>query len=284
MLWTSLALAVAASLSASGASASAVPGFISGFNAISEREFLDHFRLAKRQDVRCGANFQNAVCPDNLCCSQFGYCGDADIFCTEIANCQPNFGRCGDAPPPPTSEPEPTTTASPTETTGPTEPTTSTEPQLPPGTELTVTTNGMCGNTTTCAGSTFGGCCSQFFWCGASEEYCGTGCQSLFGDCEGGETPPVESPSPSSPPEGTASAEPPSSAEPTAEPTPEPSAPVNPGLPVSSDGSCGGTLGVTCIGSAAGNCCSRWGFCGDADLNCLVTVGCQPEWGECREA
>ncbi|OCL01854.1 carbohydrate-binding module family 18 protein [Glonium stellatum] len=43
----------------------------------------------------------------------------------------------------------------------------------------------MCGNSTTCAGSAFGHCCSQYFWCGNAIDYCGIGCQSLFGSCGG---------------------------------------------------------------------------------------------------
>jgi hypothetical protein len=42
-----------------------------------------------------------------------------------------------------------------------------------------------CGGTTglTCKGIPFAGCCSQYGWCGNGDEYCGTGCQILFGDC-----------------------------------------------------------------------------------------------------
>ncbi|KAF3391643.1 WSC domain-containing protein [Penicillium rolfsii] len=37
--------------------------------------------------------------------------------------------------------------------------------------------------TATCAGSAFGNCCSQFGWCGSSTDYCGSGCQSNYGNC-----------------------------------------------------------------------------------------------------
>lgn len=257
MRWSTLFFAAAATLGISYTSASALSGagFIPGSSILSERDFKDYLRLTKRQEVRCGANFQGQRCPDDLCCSQFGYCGDSDIFCAEIARCQPDYGRCGDAPPPDpveTDDPDPVETEDPG--TG-----------VPPGTELTITTDGMCGNTTTCAGSGFGGCCSEFFWCGSSTDYCGTGCQSAFGDCEGS-TPPDETTPPveTSPPEETADPE-----------------PTDPGMPVSTDGTCGGDQGFTCLGSASGNCCSRWGFCGDSDLNCLSIVGCQPDFGEC---
>lgn len=272
MLWSSLTLAAAATLGASGASASILSGasFMPGFSVLSERDFRDYFRLTKRQEVRCGADFGGESCPDNLCCSQFGYCGDTDIFCSEIARCQPDYGRCGDAPveEPPTEIEEPPTEET---STDPEEP--PTETGLPPGTDLTVSTDGMCGNTTTCAGSDFGGCCSEFFWCGSGAEYCGTGCQSAFGECEDAPE------TPETPPETTETPETPEDPE-TSE---TPDQPDTGGLPVSTDGTCGGDLGVTCIGSEAGNCCSRWGFCGDADLNCLTAVGCQPEFGECRD-
>ncbi|KAF2463623.1 FAD-binding domain-containing protein [Lindgomyces ingoldianus] len=50
---------------------------------------------------------------------------------------------------------------------------------------LKVSTDGSCGGTTTCQGSTFGNCCSQYGWCGSSSAYCGTGCQPAFGTCSG---------------------------------------------------------------------------------------------------
>ncbi|MBE3046390.1 hypothetical protein IMZ48_28435, partial [Candidatus Bathyarchaeota archaeon] len=144
MRWTSLALAVATSLGTPRASASSLTGagFMSGYSVLSERDFHDYFRLTKRQEVRCGANFQNQECPDNLCCSQFGYCGDTDIFCSEIAKCQPDFGRCGDAP---VTEPEEPGTDPEEPGTDPEEPGTDpedpgTDPELPPGTNLTITT------------------------------------------------------------------------------------------------------------------------------------------------
>ncbi|KAI2789285.1 hypothetical protein POX_e07315 [Penicillium oxalicum] len=49
-----------------------------------------------------------------------------------------------------------------------------------------VSTNGVCGaynGTATCAGSSFGNCCSQFGWCGSDTAHCGSGCQSNYGNC-----------------------------------------------------------------------------------------------------
>ncbi|KZL86995.1 agglutinin isolectin 1 [Colletotrichum incanum] len=48
---------------------------------------------------------------------------------------------------------------------------------------------------------------------------------------------------------------------------------------ISPDGSCGGTNAYTCTGSTFGNCCSRWGFCGNSDEHCLNA--CQSSFGDC---
>jgi hypothetical protein len=83
-------------------------------------------------------------------------------------------------------------------------------------------TTGRCGSTfgLTCQGSSFGSCCSQYNYCGTTSGYCGSGCQSAYGSCNSGST--VPSP-----------------------------------VKVSTDGSCGGTTGFNCKGSAYGNCCSQ---------------------------
>jgi hypothetical protein len=50
---------------------------------------------------------------------------------------------------------------------------------------LKVSTSAQCGGTTgsTCLGSAFGNCCSQYGYCGSSTSYCGSGCQPGFGSC-----------------------------------------------------------------------------------------------------
>ncbi|KAF2743414.1 carbohydrate-binding module family 18 protein, partial [Sporormia fimetaria CBS 119925] len=48
---------------------------------------------------------------------------------------------------------------------------------------------------------------------------------------------------------------------------------------VSTDGTCGGTQGYTCLGSAFGNCCSQWGWCGSSTGHC--GTGCNPAFGSC---
>ncbi|KAF6822476.1 agglutinin Isolectin 1 [Colletotrichum plurivorum] len=156
-------------------------------------------------DNSCGGS-RGLTCPGSLCCSQYNWCGVSNDHCG--AGCQSAFGRC-------------TTTSS-----GSTK----------------ITPDGSCGGTNayTCTGGTFGNCCSQWGFCGNSDQHCFGGCQSTFGDCSsssvGGKT-------------------------------------------VSTDGSCAGTKGFTCQGSSYGNCCSQWGFCGSSTAHCAS--GCQASFGTC---
>ncbi|KAI1378179.1 carbohydrate-binding module family 18 protein [Hypoxylon crocopeplum] len=57
----------------------------------------------------------------------------------------------------------------------------------PPPSNLSATTDGTCGlgTTSTCAGSTEGGCCSQYGSCGSTPAHCGLGCQGSYGKCDG---------------------------------------------------------------------------------------------------
>ncbi|KXH68431.1 lectin [Colletotrichum salicis] len=104
-----------------------------------------------------------------------------------------------------------------------------------------------CGgsNAYTCPGSQ---CCSQYSWCGTTDAHCGTGCQSKFGKCTTGSS---NSGGGSTSTNGK----------------------------VSSDGTCGGTVGYTCKGSSFGTCCSQWGYCGNTDAHCLNS--CQSKFGDC---
>jgi hypothetical protein len=62
------------------------------------------------------------------------------------------------------------------------DPTTSSAPtSTAPG--MIVSMDGTCGSLSTCEGSSFGDCCSQFGFCGRTEPWCGTGCQEEFGTC-----------------------------------------------------------------------------------------------------
>jgi hypothetical protein len=48
---------------------------------------------------------------------------------------------------------------------------------------------------------------------------------------------------------------------------------------ISTDGSCGGSAGLTCRGAAMGNCCSAMGYCGETASYC--GAGCQSAFGDC---
>ncbi|KAF2024409.1 glycoside hydrolase/deacetylase [Setomelanomma holmii] len=110
-----------------------------------------------------------------------------------------------------------------------------------------VSTDGTCGGQggKTCAGSTFGNCCSQYGWCGSTSDHCGSGCNASFGTCSGGG--------------GTT--------------------PTTPTAPVSTDGTCGTQGGATCSGSTFGNCCSKYGWCGPSTDHC--GSGCNGGFGTC---
>jgi len=128
----------------------------------------------------------------------------------------------------------------------------------PTGTKK-VSTDATCGGTNgfTCQGSTFGNCCSVAGWCGSTTAYCGTGCQSAFGSCTG---------------TGTSTSRPATS-------TVRSSAAPSSTLKVSTDGTCSGTSGNTCLGSTFGNCCSQYGYCGSTTAYC--GTGCQAAAGTC---
>ncbi|KAL3457278.1 hypothetical protein BJX64DRAFT_293350 [Aspergillus heterothallicus] len=104
-------------------------------------------------DGNCGSNSDsNATCLGSEfgnCCSVKGYCGKTDAYCGE--GCQLDFGSCNDA------------------------------------SVQTISTTGSCGSTltsnVTCQGSTYGDCCSKNGFCGGDNTYCGSGCQSMFGNC-----------------------------------------------------------------------------------------------------
>ncbi|KAF7507852.1 hypothetical protein GJ744_010016 [Endocarpon pusillum] len=105
-----------------------------------------------------------------------------------------------------------------------------------------ISTDGSCGGSTgfICLGSTFGDCCSEKGYCGGNSSYCSAGCQSDFGHC--GSTNQTDA-------------------------------------RISTDGSCGGSTGFTCLGSTFGDCCSTKGWCGANSSYC--DAGCQHSFGKC---
>jgi hypothetical protein len=106
-------------------------------------------------------------------------------------------------------------------------------------------------------------CCSPAGWCGRSVDYCGTGCNPLFGKC--GTQPSISAP---------ASA---SVSKTSAAPMPTVS------LTISITGECGLASSFTCKGftldGAKAECCSEYGYCGNTEGYCGAT--CNPIYGNC---
>ncbi|AEO61242.1 carbohydrate-binding module family 18 protein [Thermothelomyces thermophilus ATCC 42464] len=259
--------------------------------------------LGVRQSTgQCGPEYGR--CPGDLCCSEYGFCGDSIDHCHPLFRCQPDYGTCGWPRDPPatstssstppassssstsTSQQPPSTTSSSTITSIPSSTSTSSGP-TPTG-PLEVTKDGRCGNNTICVGNpNFGPCCSQFFWCGSSEEYCGAGCQSQFGACMGvpgipGEPPnniTTSSTTSSSTTATATSTTVTSSSSTTSTSSSPPAFTLPPGQVSSTDGRCGNN--VNCLGSQFGRCCSQFGWCGEGDTYCGYIAGCQPNFGYC---
>ncbi|KAH9882915.1 hypothetical protein J1614_000281 [Plenodomus biglobosus] len=129
----------------------------------------------------------------------------------------------------------------------------------PAATPTGVSTDGTCGSTSgnTCLNSGLGNCCSQYGWCGATTAHCGNGCQAGFGNC-GSSAGGANSTNPSLPAANS----------------------TNTAGTVSTDATCGGTNGYTCIGFAEGECCSSYGFCGTTPDHC--GTNCNPLFGKCN--
>ncbi|ORX77037.1 glycoside hydrolase/deacetylase, partial [Anaeromyces robustus] len=100
---------------------------------------------------RCGKDNGNTVCPDDLCCSQYGYCGESSEHCG--TGCQSEFGQC------------------------------KTVAAKNPGKPGEVSTNGRCGpdyGYTVCPNNQ---CCSKHGYCGTKDEHCAPGCIKDYGKC-----------------------------------------------------------------------------------------------------
>ncbi|KAL6705783.1 hypothetical protein ACN47E_006421 [Coniothyrium glycines] len=187
------------------------------------------------------------------CCSSSGYCGTTDAYCG--TGCQSAFGNCGSNSVAVSSAVKTSVAASSTKAAA----------SATPSATKKVSTDATCGGTNgyTCQGSSFGNCCSTSGYCGSTTAYCGTGCQGAFGSCTGTGTSAVVSKAASTIKTSTKAA------------TPAPSAAKK----VSTDGNCAGTAGTTCQGSAFGNCCSQYSYCGTTTGHC--GTGCQKAFGTC---
>ncbi|KAK7527912.1 uncharacterized protein IWZ02DRAFT_352448, partial [Phyllosticta citriasiana] len=172
-------------------------------------------------DGACGPTYGGQTCANSTCCSEWGFCGIGDGYCG--AGCQAAYGKCNSGAQSSATSTAPSSSA--------------------PGTTYP---NGACGASAggqTCANAPSGPCCSQYGYCGTGAAFCGTGCQSPFGQCWTNVT----------------------------------SSPVST-FPA---GACGASAGgQTCAKAPSGSCCSEYGYCGTGAAFC--GVGCQPLYGMCN--
>jgi len=124
--------------------------------------------------------------------------------------------------------------------------------------EEVYSTNGQCGGSNGKCPPGF--CCSKYGWCGKTEDHCSVskGCQYQFGSCNGEPQPEPQ------PKEDQQEGE-----QPEPEPEPEPEQ--------HEVGRCGKGYGKC----PSGQCCSQYGYCGMNESHCLLTKGCQSEYGTC---
>ncbi|ORY34377.1 hypothetical protein LY90DRAFT_387004, partial [Neocallimastix californiae] len=114
--------------------------------------------------ARCG-QVNGLACPTGYCCSQFGFCGKTESYCGK--GCQSEFGICNG------------TTSSVADATT----TTTTGKKYRTPTNDNVSTDDTCGPLRGNKICPEGKCCSEYGYCGDTDEYCGKGCLSEFGRC-----------------------------------------------------------------------------------------------------
>ncbi|EFQ36004.1 polysaccharide deacetylase [Colletotrichum graminicola M1.001] len=179
-------------------------------------------------DATCGASNRKTCLGSAFgnCCSQYGYCGSTTDHCG--TGCQTGFGNCTVANAVLASSASNTVLASSAANAVLVSPAAT---NTAPAPVVLTSLDGYCGTkygNTSCLGSVFGNCCSQYGYCGSTTDHCGTGCQTGFGNCT-----------------VTNSAAPAASSS-------------VPAVLTSLDGYCGTKYGNTsCLGSVFGNCCSH---------------------------
>ncbi|KAF8865745.1 glycoside hydrolase/deacetylase [Acephala macrosclerotiorum] len=238
-------------------------------------------------DGTCSATITCLGSTFGNCCSQFGYCGSTSAYCG--TGCQPAFGTCGISSSSQTKSSSATKSSSTTSSKSSTasssltsskssssstktststvksSSSTKTSSSSTSTATLPVSTDGTCGTKFTCLGSTYGNCCSQYGYCGSTTAYCSTGCNAGAGTCSKVTTTTLQIS------HSTLTTTSSAAASPTK-------------ITVSPDGSCGKSVGHTCVGSRFGLCCSASGKCGNLVLSLQQTycgVGCQPAYGLC---
>lgn len=134
---------------------------------------------------------------------------------------------------------------------------------------LPVSTDDTCGKSVNkmCPNSS---CCSQYGWCGVGDVYCGTGCQSGYGNC-GSSVKAASTTKASSSTSAKTSATAVSSG--------------SSSYPVSTNGQCGSDVKLSC---PSDQCCSAYGWCGGSAANSkygtqqnFCGAGCQVGFGRC---
>lgn len=233
------------------------------------------------------ANCGNGIgsCKAGYCCSKYGYCGKSELYCG--SGCQIKYGLCNSSASMVTTKK--TTTKKVTTTMKTTKKTTKTSTSAVKPT-VAISTNGHCGNEYgRCPGSK---CCSKYGYCGTSDLYCGTGCQSEFGKCNGQSV--VITTTKATSKKTTTSTKKITTTKKTTiktttttkktttkktttttKKTTTTTVAVKPTVAVSTDGQCGEGHGMC----PEGGCCSQYGYCGSSDAHC--GTGCQSEFGSC---
>eukprot|EP00833_Pecoramyces_ruminatium_P001072 jgi/Orpsp1_1/1175104/evm.model.c7180000052622.1 len=132
---------------------------------------------------QCGGKY--GVCPKGQCCSKYGYCGTSDKHC--YSGCQSAFGQCKSSSSTKKTTTTTTTKKSSTKKSSTTKSSTkktstkSSTKKTSTKSSLPTSTNGKCGpNYGKCPSNR---CCSKYGYCGTNDDYCGSGCQSEFGQC-----------------------------------------------------------------------------------------------------
>jgi len=128
----------------------------------------------------------------------------------------------------------------------------------------TATVKGRCGKKYGNSKCPAGECCSKHGWCGKTEDHClpSKGCQSEFGECSKEKTSTTTTTTKTT----------------TTATTKTTTTTTKTSATATVKGRCGKNYGNSkCL---AGECCSKYGWCGKTEDYCLPTKGCQSEFGE----
>jgi len=126
---------------------------------LSSRGCQSEFGQCIQDDInkKCGKGY--GKCPSGSCCSKYGWCGKSYAYCSASKGCQSEYGQCHDLSQEEVKEDKQVNSLNNTEV-------------------------GRCGKGY--GNCPTGHCCSKYGWCGQSSTYCSLtkGCQSEFGQCQ----------------------------------------------------------------------------------------------------